>query len=175
MSEFKQNILQLDKKFDPKAKRHYLNGFQIVLHCHHYTTLYTQLALDASETELLADVAEESFLEVLKKYFIDNQIINLDEKIDLACQYFGAVGLGKMIVNYFGDDSGEVELIVSHLDSGWIKKWGMYDKPVNYITVGFIQAMFSILCDKPIKTFKAIEIESIVRGAKTSIFKVHKV
>ena len=53
MAEFKKITLELDHKFSPKESRHFINGTQSVFHCHHYTALYTQLAMDAGETKLL--------------------------------------------------------------------------------------------------------------------------
>ena len=172
MATFKKNDLMLDHIFDRKTKRHYLNGHVSVLHCHHYASLYTQLALDAKETELLADTSEESFYDILVEYFDQHYLTAIEARIDIACQYFAAVGFGKMRVNYLGEDSGEVELLASHVDSGWIKKWGKYDRPVNYLGAGYITAMFAAVLDEPRKTFKATEVQSIVMGAKTSIFNV---
>lgn len=174
MSQFSENILILDKQFDPKTKRHFLNGEVVVLHCHHFSTLYTQLAIDSNETQLLADVAEETFYNMLVNYFEDYEIESIDARIDIACQYYAAIGLGKMRVNALGDDTGEVELLSAHLDSGWIRKWGKYDKPINYIACGFISALFAAVLDQDIKTFKTMEVQSVVMGAETSLFKVFK-
>lgn len=168
-----RNTLNYYHSFDPITKRHYINGFQAVLHCHHYSTLYTQLALDANEAELLKECARDSFRSILDSYFKENpQISTIQDKIDIAVQYYSLLGLGKMKVKYLGDYSGEVELISSHVDSGWIKKWGTYDKPVNYITAGFIEAMFESILNLPSGTFLANEVQSIVMGNSISLFKI---
>lgn len=172
MATFKKNDLVLEHVFDSHTKKHTLNGHVSVLHCHHYTALYAQLAVDAKETELLAASAEETFYDVLVEYFAKHDLTSIEERIDIACQYFAAVGLGKMQVHYLGDDSGEVELLVSHVDSGWIKKWGQYDQSVNYIGAGYIMAMFAAVLGEPRSTFTAQEIQSIVMGAQTSKFNV---
>ncbi|MCX7909471.1 MAG: hypothetical protein N2560_08155 [Ignavibacteria bacterium] len=173
MAQIIKNTLKYYHTFDPLTKRHYINGYQAVLHCHHYATLYTQLALDAGETELLQECARDAFREVLDTYFKDNpDIKTLSEKIDIAVQYYSLMGLGKMKVNFLGDYSGEVELLSSHIDSGWLRKWGPYDKPVNYISAGYIEAMFESVLGLPSGTFCAKEIQSIVMGSKTSIFKI---
>jgi hypothetical protein len=172
MSGFKKLNFQIDHKFDRRTNRHYVNGELSVLHCHHYSTLYTQLAMDAHETELLTRVAEDTFYEVLSDYFTKNQISDLQERVEIACQYFSAVGLGKMKVLALGDDSGEVRLLHSHIDEGWIKKWGHYDKPVNYIVGGYISALFSSVLNAPRHAFNTLETESIVMGAERSTFKV---
>lgn len=174
MAEFKKTTFVLNHKFDPVRNRHYLNGMVSVLHCHHYSTLYTQLALDAKETDLLACVSEETFYKVLKNYFQDNHVTDLEQKIELACQYYAAVGLGKMEVVFAGDFSGEVKLVESHLDKGWIKKWGTYDRPVNFISAGFIAGMFAACFDKTPGSYTANERESIAMGAEKSVFSVER-
>lgn len=166
--------LQLQHHFDSLHKRHFLNNQPIVMHCHHYAALYTQLALDANETTLLAEVAEDTFFQVLNDYFSTYQIQTLSQRIEIACEYFTAFGLGKMQVNYLGDYCGEIELLSSHIDQGWVKKWGHYDKPVNYLSVGYSNALFSTVLNQPVRTFKTKEIQSIVMGAETSLFKVER-
>jgi hypothetical protein len=164
-----------DHVFEPSTKRHRINGLQSVLHCHHYTALYTQLAVDANETELLAECARETYSMMLANYFANHKELDtLAAKVDIACQYYSLVGMGKMVVNFLGEDSGEVELLSSHTDVGWIKKWGTYDRPVNYITVGFIEALFEVVQGLAPRSFKAVEKQSIVMGAETSVFNVFR-
>ncbi len=168
-----KNEVKYDHYFDQKRNRHYLNGVLSVLHCHHYTSLYTQLAVDAGETELLKETARDTFRDVLDGYFRENpEVDTLQAKLEIACQYYGLLGLGVMKVLFLGDDSGEVEVPSSHTDSGWIKKWGQYDKPVNYITAGYVEAMFESVLGVAPRSFMATETQSIVMGANTSKFKV---
>jgi hypothetical protein len=47
MTTFTSHALELDHKFNPHNKRHSINGHDVALHCHHFTTLYTQLAIDS--------------------------------------------------------------------------------------------------------------------------------
>lgn len=162
-----------DHYFDPVTNRHYINGILSVLHCHHYTSLYTQLAIDAEETELLQDCARDSFHHMLKSYFSKHtEHHTVQEKVSIASQYYTLLGLGSMKVKFMGKFSGLVELPFSHTDSGWIKKWGQYDKPVNYITGGFIEALFEVCLDMPAHSFHVLETQSIVMGAQSSIFKI---
>lgn len=166
--------LNLKHEFDANRMRHYLNGELSVLHCHHYASLYTQLAIDAKETDLLAGVAEETFGSVLTDYFQTNGAESVDARVAAACDYFAAVGLGKMTVTYLGNDSGQIVLDESHVDKGWMKKWGKFDAPVNHIGRGYIAGMFSAIWGKPLGTYQVRETESIVMGAEKSCFKVFK-
>ncbi len=166
--------LNLKHEFDADRMRHYLNGQLSVLHCHHYASLYTQLAIDAKETDLLAGVAEETFSGVLNDYFQNNGTESVDARVVAACAYFSAMGLGKMAVTYLGNDSGQIVLEESHVDKGWIAKWGRFDAPVNHIGRGYIAGMFNAIWNKPLHTYRVRETESIVMGAPKSCFKVFK-
>ena len=173
MAEIVKDNLKYKHHFDKKTKRHYLNGTLTVLHCHHYTTLYSQLALDAGETEIIKECARQSIRDMLATYFENNPGDRTRETMaKLCCDYYAVLGMGKMQILNMGATSGKVTLLMSHLDAGWKKKWGTYDKPVNYITAGFIEAMFETVFDTAPKTFEAKEVQSIVMGAETSIFNV---
>ena len=120
MTTMTKNAVKYNHQFDRNTKRHSINGIQSVLHCHHYTSLYTQLAIDAGETGLLKECARENFRVVLDTYFAENPSLDtVDNKVDIACQYYALLGLGKMAVNHFGSESGAVELLSSHTDSNW--------------------------------------------------------
>lgn len=175
MATVVRNTIKYRHSFDPATKRHQINGVESVLHCHHYSALYTQLAIDAEETKLLKECARDAMRNVLDGYYADNpDIASIQGKIEIACQYYGLVGLGKMVVDFCGEYSGQVTVLASHTDDGWMKKWGQYDRPVNYITAGFIEAMFESVLDKPAGSFTAVEVQSIVMGAETSVFKVSR-
>ncbi|MBN1348746.1 hypothetical protein JXJ21_04990 [candidate division KSB1 bacterium] len=166
------------RQFDAERYRHYVNEWNSVLHCHHYATLYTQLADDAGDLfdglKILYDTAEESFYPVLKDYFEKHSLNDLDDRIKIVEQYCAFTGLGKMTINSASMTEGEVEMSFSHVDSGWIKKWGERDKPVNIITHGYLAAAFAVLHNLPIGSFIVKEIESIVSGAENSIMKIEK-
>ncbi|MCK5795761.1 MAG: 4-vinyl reductase [Deltaproteobacteria bacterium] len=173
MAIVRENDIVYDHSFNEKTKRHKLNGTQTVLHCHHYMALYTQLAIDADETELFTTSSRESFRGMLENYFKSYNVEDsIAAKVNTACQYYSLVGLGKMSVKFLGTESGSVEISSSHIDEGWLRKWGKYDRPVNYISAGFIEALFESVLNLPANSFNAVEIESIVMGAEKSLFKV---
>jgi hypothetical protein len=175
MATFKRTELVLDHDFDPVPCRHSINGWTMVLHCHHYSTLYTQLADDCGFMDartLLAQVAEDSFYEVLVDYFEEFEIEELRERIGIAEQYFAALGLGKLSVTFAGPDAGEAQLSHSHVDQGWIKKWGRRDKPVNFIGCGYIAALFAAVFDRAPRAYNVREVQSIVCGSDKSKFEI---
>ena len=175
MTQYRKTELVLNKTFDPKESRHRIDGDTVVLHCHHYTALYTQLAMDCSMLDakaLMSECSEDCWQDYLSNYYKANGIVSLADRIAIGEQTYAAAGLGKMRVNSAGMDSGEVTLEHSHVDEGWIKKWGKHDKPINYITAGFIAGLFAAVFEKPVRSYTATEIQSIVSGAACSRFNI---
>jgi hypothetical protein len=168
--------LVLEHRFDPQRKRHYLNNEVAVLHCHHYATLFAQLAFDAHDladgTKLLRETGQEVFGGLLTAYYQKQNITNPEERLDVARRMFSTFGLGLMKPLTLTPQGGEVELVHSHVDEGWIKKWGQIDHPVNLMGAGYIAGMLAATFGGSPDKYKVTETQSIVTGAKTSKFKV---
>lgn len=168
--------LNLEFKFDDNTYRHYLNGFLTVLHCHHYLCLTTKAAIqfeDIGGIDILTDTVIDTISPVLKDYIDNNNVETVQEKIDVGVEFYSVMGLGKMQVN-ITRKGGQVELLRSHIDRGWIKKWGVTKDNINFFTVGYITAMFSVATGLLPESFKVEEISSIVSGEKTSNYIVEK-
>ena len=83
MAVIKKIEFEIDHKFDPIRDRHYMNGDCTVVHCHHYATLYTQLALDATDFEGVRHLignSEEIFYDVLNKYYKEKNIVDITQR-----------------------------------------------------------------------------------------------
>jgi hypothetical protein len=170
----KQIEFEIDHRFDPVKCRHYLNDVVTVLHCHHYMTLFHQLADDAKEFEgerFLKEAAEDTFYEVLRDYFDSKGIVNLEEKVALAEQYWSVVGMGLIEFTAVGRYAVIAEMEYSHVDEGWLKKWGGREEPVNFITTGFVSACAALFCGRPSKSFRTKETKALVCGDEKSVFK----
>jgi predicted hydrocarbon binding protein len=168
--------LELKHSFDDKTYRHFLNGFNIVLHCHHYMSLTTKLAEDFDDiggTRILAETAEDTIRPVLDEYAKTHSVAPGDARLKMAAEFYSVMGMGKMDASGTAD-AGKVSLPKSHVDQGWVKKWGNNTKPVNYFTRGFIAAMFAAAFDKPARSYKVTETEAIVTGKPASSFAVAK-
>lgn len=166
--------LQVQAKFDPDKCRQYLNGELTVFHCHHYATLFTQLADDAklfNGAEHLKNATSESMFPVIKKYCEENNITSTEDKISIAEQYYSYVGLGKLKIDL---ESKSAEMENSHIDEGWIKKWGKRDSPVNFVGHGYIASAFALANNDNPESYDVKEIQSIVSGAESSKFVINK-
>ncbi len=167
------STVQYQRAFDPRRCRHSIEGRVTVLHCHHYATLYTQLADDCSlldARKLLASVAADTFYQVLKDIQARRSITSVADRIAAAEDYYAFSGLGRLKVIAAGPDSGEAELERSHIDEGWIRKWGRRDKPVNFVTQGYLAATFAAVFDGRPEQYAVKEIASIVAGQERSRF-----
>jgi hypothetical protein len=122
--------------------------------------------------KLLAECAEDTFYPLLTRYYTEHAVTGVAERISIAEQYFAAMGLGKLEVKHLGPYSGTVVLEHSHVDEGWLRKWGPAKKPVNHIGRGYITALFSAIYDRPRREFQATERQSIAQGAEVSIITV---
>jgi hypothetical protein len=164
------------QEFDSNKMRHYLNGELTVMHCHHYATLFTQLADDAKLLKgpaLLAEAAEESMHPVLVKYFKDNNIDSVYDRAGICEQYYCFIGLGEVKLDITGD-TGSAEMAHSHVDEGWLKKWDKRKDPINFMGKGFLAAAFSAINNAPTGTYTVEETQSIVCGADSSKFTIKK-
>lgn len=166
---------EIDPKFEPRTCRHLVDGRTYVLHCHHYATLYTQLAEDCGMLDgkkLLAETTEDTFYEILRDFFAAHGPLEIDERFAIGERFFSVTGMGRLKVTSAGPDCGEVVLPASHLDAGWVRKWGKSKRPINHLARGFIAALFAAVFERPSRTYTVTETDSIASGAPQSRFVV---
>jgi hypothetical protein len=174
MSIEKKTEFEIEHRFDPVTCRHYLNGVCTVLHCHHYMTLYTQLADDAKDFNgeaLFTQTAEDTFYDVLSSYYAEKGLELLEDQAAIAEEYWQAVGMGLIRFVAIGRYAVTAEMEYSHVDEGWLKKWGGRDKPINFITCGFVSAVAALLTQRPPRSFRTTEVKALVCGDDKSVFK----
>jgi len=165
---------KMDFTFDEKNYRHYMNGVMSVLHCHHYLCLTTQLARDFDDIggiRILEETAEDTTRPLFDDYIEKNGIESFADRMMVGMKYYSTMGLGRMKVAA-SKSGGDVQLLRSHVDKGWLTKWGKAESHVNHFTCGYIAAMFAAAVQKPARSFKVTEIESIATGGDSSTFKV---
>lgn len=163
--------LKINHTFDENTFRHSINGHEFVLHCHHYLSLTSKMAEDFADIggpKVLREVAEDSIRAVLDSYFAEHGITDPNQRLAVGSEYFSFMGLGQMAVSGSAT-GGEVTLHHSHVDEGWVKKWGNHGKPINHFTCGFVAAMFGAAFSKPARSFDVSERASIVMGAPASV------
>jgi hypothetical protein len=177
MQTTKQGKLSIEVKYDPARCRHYVNGETAVLHCHHYASLYTQIADDATLFDgrtILRETSEESFYRVLNDLMSRNDMTSISGRISAVEDYWSFCGMGSLSITKCDASGGRAEMVRSHIDEGWIKKWGKRNEPVNFITQGYLSAAFSVVHGAPRGTYGVTEEQSIVSGAEKSTFSISR-
>jgi len=158
--------LRLDYSHDNETHRNFLNGQPVVMHSHHYLALITKLVEDQSDigaAKILRDSVEDTMRTVFEDYIDKNGLTSAQDRCNVGREYYSAFGLGKMVIT--GDENGgEVRLVRSHVDEGWVKKWGVHSKPINHFTCGYVAAMFAAAFKKPSKSYVVTEVASIAAG-----------
>lgn len=166
--------LKLDFTFDDGSYRHFLNGHAVVMHSHHYLALITKLAEDLDDiggTRILAETVEDSMLAMFEDYFQQNAISDPAQKGEVCAGYFSVFGLGKMTISG-GEGGGEVKLSRSHIDEGWLVKWGKHQKPINHFTRGYVAATFAAISGRPARSYSVTEAASMATGEDQGVFTV---
>ncbi len=167
--------INLEHTWDPGLKRHYTNGKQTVWHCHHYATLYTKLALETKDeggVDLFVQTGAEVWGDFLKDYFQKEGVSAVEDRIELARQYWKTIGMGLLSIESSAPESGTASMEYSHIDEGWIKKWQGSNQPVNLYTQGFLSGAFSTIYDKPIGAYAVTETASLAKGDDACRFEI---
>jgi hypothetical protein len=158
--------LNVEFHLDNETYRNYLNGHPVVMHSHHYLALITKLVEELGDIggqQILMDVVEESMRAIFDDYIQKNGLTTPIQKCNVGREYYSVFGLGKMIVTG-SENGGEVRLVRSHIDEGWVSKWGPHNKPINYFTCGYIAAVFGAAFGKPLKGYTVTETASMAGG-----------
>ena len=158
--------MNVDFTFDNVTYRHFMNGFGSVLHCHHYMCLTAKLAEDLTDVEgprILRESFEDSIRPLLDDYFEKNKVSSPEERLKIGEEYFAVMGLGRLAVT--GNvQGGEVRILRSHVDEGWIKKWGKHSVPINHLACGYAAALFAATFGNPPRSYAVTETISIAMG-----------
>ncbi|MBU1219867.1 hypothetical protein KKF34_05690 [Myxococcota bacterium] len=158
--------IPFEVKFDDTTFSQKAYGQDMVMHCHHYMSLVTALS-DQLESinavKILRESAEDSIRTFLDAYFTQNNINSSTEKLATAKELYSVLGLGKFEVS--GNDAGgEIQMKRSHVDEGWVQKFGKSSKFINHFSCGFAAAMFAAAFGKSARSYNAFETASIAMG-----------
>jgi hypothetical protein len=158
--------LKLEYTFDPGTYRHFINGHATVLHCHHYMSLTTKLAEDLKDLggpRILRESAEDSIRPMLEDYCQKHGITAVTDRLAVGQEYYSVMGLGKIEATA-AEGGGEVRILRSHVDEGWVKKFGKHNQAINHFTCGYAAAMYAVAYGKPPRSFAVIESASLALG-----------
>jgi len=163
------------QSFDPIRKLQYVNSDPSVMHCHHYSAIFTKLAIDFDSndgTRNMAEAMEEAVYLALKKVFIAGNVSTVAERTRMAEEYYRLTGLGSIKLHNTGTVGGTASLSRSHIDEGWVKKYGRSNVPVNHVTCGFVAGAFEVIHNKPLRHYTVKETASMAMGKNHGEFSI---
>ncbi len=168
--------LDVQVSFDQKTFQRYLNGFKAVGHAHHYLALLIQMAEKYKEyggIQIMVESTEDALRPVFDDYVQKHDVGEGADRLKMAAEFYDLMGMGQM--QFSGDAAGgEVVLTRSHVDEGWIRKYGPADRPLNYWSCGYIAAMFGCAFNRAPRSYDVEETAGIVMGNKVSRFAVKR-
>lgn len=167
-------ICKFEHAFDSERCLQYVNNESAVMHCHHYSAIFTKLALATPALNgagNLFDAMEETAYLTLRRYFTVEEVTATAERRQIAEEYFQLAGLGLVALD-LSVAGGHASMRHSHVDEGWIKKWGQHPRPVNLIGQGYLAGAAAALFDQVIGSYAVKETQSLVMGAPRSEFRI---
>jgi hypothetical protein len=92
--------------------------------------------------------------------------------VALVEDYWKACGMGLLCIERIGQTSAAARMDHSHVDEGWLKKWGARQKPVNFIGQGYLKAAVAAINGLSPDRYVVEETASLVAGAPASRFNI---
>jgi len=133
----------------------YMANTQVVYHCHHFNLFLDQTIDDAlgpsDATILKVKVARSTAYQFISNLIQASQVETSMEKLQLAIEYFGAMGHGKLSITG-NKDGGEAEGNFLHYSYTWLKKYGGRINRLNSVdafAAGYSAAALEVAYDLP--------------------------
>ncbi len=168
------NQLNFRHSYDSITNQHFHRNFSVVMHCHHYFSVFIELA-HAYEKQggprFMQEAAAETFGSFLRLYYLEDGIKDLGERIRIAEEYWRQVGMGIIRISTQDPTYGSARMNYSHIDEGWLKKGAPTSRPINYVTQGFLAGfMQAAYTGGRSRTYEVKETKSLVLGDEYSQF-----
>lgn len=132
-------------RLDRARKLLSLFGEPVIFHCHHYNLFLQQTIEDPNWIDgvsILRTAAQEIFYSLLQGAFKTLGVQQAAERLAVACQLFGFLGLGRLELQA-SPSGGEAQLTHSHYAEGWLSKYGDQanrTRPIDHLAVGYVAA-----------------------------------
>lgn len=169
----------LNGTFLPNRNAYIAEQEPMILHCHHYNT-FLQASLEDTKSYLpiypiLIDSARDIVYLQLKNHFIINQIKTINEKLQIASDFFSFCGFGKADLSKLTPDGGNIVCIAEHYSTGWLDKFvpRKLDEPnVSFFASGYFSGAFEAIFDKNQGQYKTTQTKCITKGDEFPCFEI---
>ncbi len=153
----------------------------LIFHCHHYNT-YLQSVLEDTNTYLdiypvLVSAAQVITYEQLSNHFDSQKITNVEERKQIAEDFFSFCGYGKFSLQNIDENGGIVESAADHYSIGWLSKFGRrpHKSPaVSFFTQGFLSGASEAIFSLPKYSFETLQTHCLTKGDTKVAFQLRK-
>ncbi len=154
----------------------YMDNIPISLHCHHFNCglINAIEAIDYFDAiEIYINEAAKCFYEYFKKILIiDNKKLSINKALMIAEDIYRFMGYGRIDLSKLITGYGTVISDSSYFVVGWFAIYGKRDKPVCYLTRGFIKAVIAVLFNKELSKINVTETQCMICGDDFCKFEV---
>ncbi len=151
-----------------------MDEIPISLHCHHFNCglINAIEAIDYFDAiEIYINEAAKCFYEYFKNILtIKNYSVN--KALSIAQDIYRFMGYGRIDLSELINGYGTATSDSSYFVVGWFAIYGNRDKPVCYLTRGFIKAIVAAIFDIDINVVKVVETQCMICGNDFCEFKV---
>lgn len=141
--------------FDTQYNTYIAAGEPLIFHCHHYNTFLQATLEDTKDYidiyPILIESAQEIVYAQMNQFFSENQIAEIEERKQIAEDFFMFCGYGKFSLENVSVDGGKVISESDHYSYGWKSKFGLRaenEPMVSFFTRGFLagatEAIFNL-------------------------------
>lgn len=168
-------------QFLPDRNAYMAENEPLILHCHHYNT-YLQLVLEDTHTYLdiypvLISSAQAIVYEHLDSHFHRNHIIDIEERKQIAEDFFSFCGFGKFSLANIDAQGGVVVAAADHYSIGWLSKFGKRgenEAPVSFFTRGYLSGATEAIFSLPKFSITATQTHCLTKGDDKVAFLLEK-
>lgn len=169
----------LNGKFLPNRNAFIAENEPMILHCHHYNT-FLQATLEDTKSYLpiypiLIDSARDIVYLQLKNYFSSHQIKSIEEKLQIASDFFSFCGFGKADLSLLTSEGGNITCSAEHYSTGWLDKFGYRksEQPnVSFFASGYFSGAFEAIFDKNQGQYKTTQTKCLTKGDVFPCFEI---
>lgn len=164
------------KEFDIKNCTLKVADRSVMAHCHYFMDGVLKTILEIKEIDgggIYKEQAEKAYAETLRGYLgVHPEIKTEKEKLALAQNMYTAYGFGKLTLDGLTEEGGKAHSDSSFFVTGWLARYGRYDKPLCFFASGFIAGALSVIFDKSTGAYSVKENQCLITGVEKCEFEV---
>jgi len=164
-------------RFEPDKNLLYMDDIPISLHCHHFNCglINAIERIDYFDAiDIYINEAAKCFYNYLKKILlIDDTASSIKKALIIAEDIYRFMGYGRIDLSKLVDGYGSATSDSSYFVVGWFAIYGRRNKPICYLTRGFLKAVIAVIFKKDITRVNVLETQCMICGDDSCKFEIY--